>query len=504
MGKKLTIEKMRKIAKTRGGKCLSKKYVNPHTPLEWECARGHRWKATPNNVKNKRSWCPECEVGIGERICRAYLRQIFGKPFPKSRPRWLKNSRGNQMELDGYCKTLKIAFEHQGEQHFTTDSLFINSKVKLQRRKKDDKEKRHLCKENGVRLIFIPELFSRTELEDLQRLIYNECKRLRIRRPAGMLDKSIKITSAWKSNRTERILKEIQSIATSRGGKCLSKKYFNTRTKLQLVCEKGHRWESTTGNIRKGKWCSECAGLKKLTIEQMQAIAKSRGGKCLSKKYVDGKTKLLWECSDGHRWNAQPRHIKNTGSWCPECALGKKYTIGEMKSIAKSLGGKCLSKKCVNGRDRLQWECKEGHRWESTASNVRMGKWCAKCAGVKKLTIEEMQEVAKSRGGRCISKRYVDANSKLEWECERGHRWKTTPNNVKNKRSWCLQCAGKELLTIEQMQTIAKERGGKCLSKKYVNSKTKLQWECAEGHRWKAVQYSVRSLGTWCPKCQGK
>ena len=315
-----TIEEMQEIAKSRGGKCLSKKYVNANTKLEWECAEGHRWKSKPVNVVYSESWCPECESGISERICRAYFRQLFGKPFPKSRPRWLKNLRGNQMELDGYCKDLRIAFEHQGEQHYSATSHFIETQNQLQRRKKDDKDKSNLCKKNGVRLFAVPQLFSRTKLEELQRFIYDECKRLKVRRPAGMLDKQINLKSAWSSKRTKRKYEQMLEFAKSRGGKCLSKKYVNMKTKLEWECAEGHRWKA----VPKGHWCSKCAGLKKLTIEEMQEIAKSRGGKCLSKKYVNSRTKLEWECAEGHRWKSKPANVRTSGSWCPKCARKRK------------------------------------------------------------------------------------------------------------------------------------------------------------------------------------
>ena len=38
---KISIEEMQEIARKRGGKCLSKKYINAHTKLEWQCANGH-------------------------------------------------------------------------------------------------------------------------------------------------------------------------------------------------------------------------------------------------------------------------------------------------------------------------------------------------------------------------------------------------------------------------------------------------------------------------------
>jgi rubredoxin len=58
-------------------------------------------------------------------------------------------------------------------------------------------------------------------------------------------------------------------------------------------------------------------------------------------------------------------------------------------------------------------------------------------------------------------------------------------------------------LGIKQMRQIAIDRRGRCLSNKYINAKTHLEWECAAGHRWKAVPDSVKR-GTWCPSCSGK
>ena len=56
----------------------------------------------------------------------------------------------------------------------------------------------------------------------------------------------------------------------------------------------------------------------KLTIEEMRMLASVKGGKCLSNDYVNLKTKLIWECSKGHTWEATPANIKK-GSWCRIC-----------------------------------------------------------------------------------------------------------------------------------------------------------------------------------------
>ena len=65
----------------------------------------------------------------------------------------------------------------------------------------------------------------------------------------------------------------------------------------------------------------------------------------------------------------------------------------------------------------------------------------------------------------------------------------------------------KELFTIEDMQQAAAFRGGKCLGIADNQSATAslwdtlLEWECAEGHRFTATPRLVLLGGHWCPEC---
>ncbi len=183
-----------------------------------------------------------------------------------------------------------------------------------------------------------------------------------------------------------------------------------------------------------------------LTIEDMKKIAKKRGGKCLSKTYVSARTKLLWECDNNHKWEASPSNIKR-GSWCPSCFGSVKGTIEEMQAIAKNNGGKCLSISYVDNRTKLLWECAKGHRWEAVPYSVKGGAWCRKCyytqRGIsQRLSIEEMQAIAKQRGGKCLSTTYINNETKLSWLCAEGHKWMATPAHVKHG-TWCPKCANK-------------------------------------------------------------
>jgi hypothetical protein len=53
------------------------------------------------------------------------------------------------------------------------------------------------------------------------------------------------------------------------------------------------------------------------------------------------------------------------------------------------------------------------------------------------------------------------------------------------------------------MQVLANTHQGNCLSTVYINAHSKLQWECIQGHRWKATPHNIQQ-GQWCPYCKGK
>ena len=103
------IKELKDLAKSRGGKLISKKYVNQHKKLEWECKFGHKWFATYQPIKNG-GWCSVCSSGLGERLTRIAFETIFKKKFKKERPDWLKSRDGYNFELDGYNPKLKLAF----------------------------------------------------------------------------------------------------------------------------------------------------------------------------------------------------------------------------------------------------------------------------------------------------------------------------------------------------------------------------------------------------------
>lgn len=57
------LEDTQEAARFRGGECLSERMETGDldTPLEWRCAFGHNFKATPRIVLKGGHWCPDCQ-----------------------------------------------------------------------------------------------------------------------------------------------------------------------------------------------------------------------------------------------------------------------------------------------------------------------------------------------------------------------------------------------------------------------------------------------------------
>jgi len=114
----------------------------------------------------------------GESITRLLFERMFGKPFIKERPEWLKEKRGRALELDGFNQELKLAFEYQGVQHYKYIPRFHKDLEDFEKQKYRDQLKLEICKQKGVTLLQIPygkegdRLFI---VEELQRLGYSVC-----------------------------------------------------------------------------------------------------------------------------------------------------------------------------------------------------------------------------------------------------------------------------------------------------------------------------------------
>lgn len=235
-----------------------------------------------------------------------------------------------------------------------------------------------------------------------------------------------------------------QDLAAERGGKCLSTSVKNAREKLKWRCSIGHTWLAQAGAVSSGGWCPVCLGRNK-TIKDMRAIANINEGKCLSKAYMGYDRNLIWKCKYNHKWKATPKSVSGLGSWCPTCAYVRvgdalrKYSLNDIKNIAKKRNGKFLNKSFKTVDEIGCFECEKGHTWKTTIASVLRGSWCAYCAGVGKYNIKDLKKKAKENGGSLVTKNYKNSFALMTWKCKYGHIWNNSTSNIL-RGQWCPEC----------------------------------------------------------------
>ena len=57
-----------------------------------------------------------------------------------------------------------------------------------------------------------------------------------------------------------------------------------------------------------------------------------------------------------------------------------------------------------------------------------------------------------------LAAEYVNTRTKMAWRCAQGHRWEANLHCVKYKKSWCPTCSGRPKLTLADCQKLAESR----------------------------------------------
>ncbi|KKL14779.1 hypothetical protein LCGC14_2512250, partial [marine sediment metagenome] len=240
-----------------------------------------------------------------------------------------------------------------------------------------------------------------------------------------------------------------ESIVKKQGFTLLTTEQFEfirKNAKLRIKCKNNHIVDKGLQYILKNSNCKHCNRNVKRTIEECAILAISYGGQCISKHYVNGKTKLEWECSKEHRWFAIPNNILCKRSWCPECSGNKQYTIGDARTVAKKRRGICLSNEYNNVNHHLLWRCEHRHEWSTSFKVINNGFWCPECNNIQRGVrsrlqdgLQQAQDIAAENGGACLSLEYISIASKMIWSCNNKHIWNTSLYSVRSG-SWCPKC----------------------------------------------------------------
>ena len=205
------------------------------------------------------------------------------------------------------------------------------------------------------------------------------------------------------------------------GNILLTTEYINNRQKLEYICSNGHEHSITWGHFKDGHGCLDCAGLSRPDIEYIKSSFEIEGCVFLTEKYVNNKQKLEYICPKGHRHSIRWADWCR-GSRCPYCAGLAKLTIGFVRSDFEKKGYQLLSKEYVNAHTKLDYICPKGHKHSIIWANWQSGQRCPYCVGNVKYTIEFIRSKFEEEGYKLLTKEYKNRSQKFKYICPEGHR----------------------------------------------------------------------------------
>ncbi len=199
--------------------------------------------------------------------------------------------------------------------------------------------------------------------------------------------------------------------------------YINTKTKVKLTCNRGHKIEvSYQDHINKKSDCIYCVRedmsikVRKEAKENFYKRANEiHGNKYNYEKanYIDSHTKIIIICDKGHEFEQQPKsHLAGQGcKYCNQIAIkeGKQITNLEVKRItnkwttekfieqAKEVHGDKFDYSMVNlisYKKNVKIKCRQGHVFEQKVRSHLLGRDCKKCSALC-LTNEQFVEKSK-------------------------------------------------------------------------------------------------------------
>lgn len=452
-------------AQLKKGYCLTTNYKNNTTKLEWKCEHNHIWESTYKTVVQKESWCPECsKIAQSERQ---------------------KNKNGLE-EAQLYASS-------RGGECLSTE--YINARTKL------------LWKCNNKK-------------HNSWEAIPSQVVRLKTWCPQCHSD----MVSIKKTNLNG--LEIAKNFAQSKNGECLSEDYIAANKKLKWKCDNNHIWESSFSNVVSNRtWCPQCSTFYRkehIVRDLLEYLLNTKFPKKKPKWNINTKTNKLLEL-DGYSeelsiaFEFQGLHHYKTGVFYKneDDLVYIKYKDKIKKQNCSNNNVKLLvidDKFKITEKEKILSYILEllnnlSIRVVKLITNKKLNELFNKTTSIQKEFILKAKEYAHAKGGDCLSKEYINSESKLLWKCnEKKHQpWEATFTHIFSTGTWCPRCKGK--FSKEEQLSRAKEyaisKGGECLSTVFLTVNDKLQWKCSklEHPIWESDFSHVVNRKRWCPEC---
>ena len=497
------------------------------------CQEGHEFEISQEKIRSGQ-WCPECDIGFEERLCRLLFEHIFQANFKKIRPDFLPSPDSDKnLELDGYNKELRIAFEYNGS--------YWHSSQKAKRR---DALKVKLTQEQGIKLIVVHQ-FKHYHVKELLQIISKLCAQKKIELPS--FSDEIDISSAYKGATNKIVLEKLVREKDATFVKD-NNNYLGLSKKIRIKCKNLMHpiFEQTPLNmIYHNGWCNECIKEEKESARLGQVKREFRKFVAENNKDIELVLEALeplnepsynynWRCKRGHSVKANYYTIKRyytlyKESWCPNCRREAK-TLDFIKPSLNKVEGlynlKYIENESKIGNNIYGFICKNNHHLQLSSARiftlVKSDKTkitvCKECDNEERLAQIKKIVKEKSESGYLLDTKYLGTKQKYKFSCGvKGHKpfYQYLDKLKKGPSFGCRECTprtnikrteqDKIMLAQSKNNTYTKEKGKVTLLsiKRDTGSTYSDVWSCSN-ERHKPFILSVDNMNRrdqWCPYC---
>lgn len=520
-----TYLKLSKVCSEREGNLPDGNTLDFDNKILIQCKFGHRWRTLPWNVI-RGSWCPHPDC-LGKRISVNRSAATIGHQYKKIEEivslnggEWIQpDYTNNRTPVNIICKNKHLFL-------IRPYALFQGGWCPQCIGKKPKEE--HLLELHEIAEAHGGKLLS-NEYKGAKSRLHWECS-------AGhrweSTPGSVRTLETWCPHCAgsaqldiQTLKKEISLLAAKKNGVLLDiikeKRGDKNRYFATYRCSANHEWTTYANHIKNNIWCPTCnmPGTKEKICRAIfewitgYQFSKARPGWLINnrsrKMELDGYNKEL-NLAFEYQGEQHSTFIKFFHDSTDE--FNQRRADDERKiKLCKEHGVHLISIDITIPLEELQkFITNEIVRTIPTLKNKlnrNLYDYTTTNTG-KDIELEELKIIAKNKNGKCLSGQYINNNTKLEWECGKGHRWFAVPASIKQGHTWCPECKGERIskskeVDIEPIKKIIQSQGGTLLEVLINNYHRHYRVKCNKNHSWITDSSRLKN-GMWCQKCSAR
>ena len=170
LSSKKTVNDYKEICKDKGEYILD--YIPKTTKIKikgWKCNKCSNIFESSYKYVIEGCWCPPCSQSSSEKLARNIIEKYMYEKFDSCYPKWLE-----RLQLYGYNKELKLAFEYQCIQNYKFTPFIHKYEHRFIEQQERDIKKVKLYQENGITLIIIPYTINHHKPKIMESFIFNK------------------------------------------------------------------------------------------------------------------------------------------------------------------------------------------------------------------------------------------------------------------------------------------------------------------------------------------